>query len=127
MEWTAIVTGLALIEYMVFSLQVGIARGRFDIEAPAITGHEIFERRFRVQMNTLEQLAVFLPALWMFSFLASARIGAAVGVVFLVGRAVYGLSYVQDPKKRSTGFVMGFLANVVLVLGSIGAALASLF
>ena len=122
----AIVTGLALIEYMVFSFRVGLARGKYDIQAPAVSGNEIFERHYRVQMNTVEQLAVFLPALWIFGNFVSAPIGAALGVAFLIGRAIYAVSYVADPKKRTLGFLIGYLSNVALVLGSIGGAAAAL-
>lgn len=126
MEWVAIITGLALLEYMVFSMRVGMARGKYGIEAPAVSGNEIFERHFRVHMNTLEQLAVFLPALWIFAYFASAPIAAGLGLLFVIGRAVYGIAYVSDPKKRSVGFGLSYLANVALVLGSIGGAVASL-
>ena len=122
----AIVTGLALIEYMVFGFRVGMARGKYEIEAPAISGNEIFERHYRVQMNTVEQLAIFLPALWIFGSFVSAPIGAALGVVFIIGRAIYAVSYVADPKTRTAGFLIGYLSNVALVLGSIGGAAAAL-
>ena len=122
MELVAIVSALAIIEYMAFAMRVGMARGKYEVEAPATTGNEIFERHYRVQMNTLEQLIIFLPALWMFANFASASIGAGVGAVFLVGRLLYAAGYVSDPKKRGTGFLLGFVANVVLVLGSLGGA-----
>ena len=122
----AIVTGLALIEYMVFGFRVGMARGKYEIAAPAISGNEIFERHYRVQMNTVEQLAIFLPALWIFGSFVSAPIGAALGVVFIIGRAIYAVSYVADPKTRTAGFLIGYLSNVALVLGSIGGAAAAL-
>ena len=104
-----------------------MARGKYGIEAPATTGNEIFERKFRVQQNTLEQLIVFLPALWMFGTFVSATIGAGLGVVFLVGRVVYAMGYVSDPKKRTPGFLMGFLANAALVVGSLGGAIRGAF
>ncbi len=126
MEMLAIVTGLALIEYMVFGFRVGMARGKYEIAAPAISGNEIFERHYRVQMNTVEQLAIFLPALWIFGSFVSAPIGAALGVVFIIGRAIYAVSYVADPKTRTAGFLIGYLSNIALVLGSIGGAAAAL-
>ena len=123
MEWIAVVTGLALVEYMVFSFRAGSARGTYNVAAPAVSGNEIFERHFRVHQNTLEQLIVFIPAMWIFGLYVSATIGAGLGVVFLIGRAVYAVTYVQEPTKRTAGFVAGFLVNVVLVLGSIGGAI----
>ena len=105
----------------------GMARGKYGVEAPAVSGNEIFERHFRVHMNTLEQLVVFLPSLWLFSHFVSAPIGAGIGLVFVAGRALYAVSYVADPRKRSTGFTLGYLANAALVLGALGGALASAF
>ena len=108
---------------MVFAFRVGSARGTYDVPAPRISGNEIFERHFRVHQNMMEQLVVFLPALWLFGTYVSASIGALVGVAFLVGRGLYAASYVAEPQKRTVGFVIGFLSNVVLVLGSLGGAI----
>lgn len=126
MALLALVTTLALLVYMWCTLRVGMARGKYEIEAPATTGHEIFERHYRVQQNSVEQLAVFLPALWMFGTLISAPIGAAIGCLFVVGRIVYALGYVADPKRRTAGFLMGYLANAVLVVGSLYGAVMRL-
>ncbi len=127
MRWIAIVTGLALLEYMAFAIQVGLNRERYGVAAPATTGNEIWERYYRVQQNTLEQLVIFLPALWIFGTFANAPIGAALGLMFVAGRAVYAITYVAEPKNRTVGFLMGFLANVVLVLGGLGAAIVDAF
>ncbi len=122
----AIVTGLALIEYMAFSVRVGMARGKYGVEAPATSGDEIFERHYRVQQNTLEQLMVFLPSLWLFAQFVSINVAAGLGLVFIAGRALYAVSYIADPKKRTAGFLIGYLANAVLVLGSIGGAVRAM-
>lgn len=119
MALLSLVTLLALLVYMWITLRVGRARGRYEVPAPATTGHPIFERMYRVQQNTVEQLVVFLPALWIFGTFLSARVGAAVGLFFVVGRILYALGYVAEPAKRSAGFLIGYLSNTVLVLGAL--------
>ena len=119
MEWIALVSLLAVLVYMWITLRVGTARGRYEVPAPATTGNEIFERTYRVQQNTVEQLLIFLPALWLFGTYLNARVGAAVGLIFVVARIIYAIGYVAEPSKRGTGFLIGFLANVVLVLGAL--------
>jgi glutathione S-transferase len=119
MQLVAIVTALALIQYFVLGLRVGQARGKFGIEAPAITGHPIFERQFRVHQNTMEQLVIFLPALWLFATYVSAPLAAALGVLFIVGRAMYARAYVADPKKREMGVVLTVVASAILLLGGL--------
>ncbi len=125
MAYLAIVTALALLEYMGISILVGRARGKYGIKAPATSGHEIFDRTFRVHQNTLEQLIVFLPALWLFGTFVSETWGAGLGLLFIVGRVMYVTGYIADPEKRGMGFLVGFVANVVLTVGGlIGAAMA---
>jgi glutathione S-transferase len=124
MDLVAFVAGLALIEYYVITMQCGRARGRLGVAAPAVSGNPEFERYLRVQYNTIEQLVIFLPALFGFAWFASAGWAAALGIVFIVGRALYARGYVQDPAKRGPGFGLTLLANTVLLLG---ATLGALF
>ena len=126
MELVAIVAALALLEYAVFGLQVGQARGRYGVKAPATTGHELFDRHYRVQQNTTEQLLMFLPSLYLFAAYVSAPVAALLGLAFIVGRALYARGYVADPEKRGTGFLIGFVATLLLLLGGLGGALWSL-
>ena len=124
MEWVAIVAGLALLEYSVFLMLCGQARGRTGVAAPATAGHPEYERYFRVQMNTVEQLILFLPGLVGFAWFVSEPWAAGLGLVFILGRALYARGYIQDPAKRGPGFLLTLLANTVLLFGAlIGAVL----
>jgi len=115
--FVAIVTVLALLQFLWLGFQVASARTRYGIVAPATTGNELFERHFRVQMNTLEQLAMFLPALWIFAAYISPLWAAALGVVFILGRAIYAVSYVRDPKTRSLGVGLTALPTLAMMVG----------
>lgn len=119
----AMVTALALVEYLVLGALVGRARERHNVIAPATTGNPEFERYFRVHQNTLEALIVFLPALWIFSLTVHYHLGVALGVLFLISRIVYASGYFKDPAKRAPGALMTFGINSILVLGSIVAIL----
>lgn len=125
MELVAIVIGLALIEYFYFTMKCGQARGRREVAAPATHGDPEFERYFRVQYNTLEQLAIFLPAMLLFGRYVSAPIGAGIGLVFVLGRALYARGYWQDPARRGPGFGLTLLSNSVLLVGGIVGAILS--
>ncbi len=124
MAWVTIVAMLALLEYFFFSMKVGQARGKYGIKAPATTGNDMFERYNRVHQNTLEQLVMFIPSLFTFASFVSEMWAAILGVVFIIGRALYFNLYIGDPDKRGPGVLIGMLATAVLVIGSlIGAIL----
>jgi uncharacterized MAPEG superfamily protein len=127
MEFVAIVTVLALLQYIYFAVLVGQARGKFGVNGPAVTGHPVFERYFRVQMNTLEILVAFLPALWLFAQYINPTWAAILGAIYLVGRFLYLRAYVADPAKRGLGFGLSMLPTLALLLGGlVGAVLALL-
>jgi glutathione S-transferase len=127
MAYVDIVTALAVLQFIVFGFKVGGARGRYGVKAPAITGNEIFERHFRVQQNTLEQLIAFLPGLYLFAHYFNPLVAAALGVVYLLGRELYAFTYVKDPANRSVGYGLTFLPMVILVLGGLIGAVRALF
>jgi len=116
MPYVTLVTVVALLQFVWFGWQVGRARHKYGVAAPAMSGHEVFERRFRVQMNTLEQLVIFLPALWLFATYISPLWATGFGVVFVVGRALYSVRYVRDPKSRDLGFLLTILPNTVMLI-----------
>ncbi len=127
MAYVLLVIVLALLQFMLFGIAVGRARGKYGVHAPAVSGNEHFERYFRVHMNTLEQLVVFLPAIWLFAQFVSPYWAAGLGGVYLVGRTLYFLSYVKDPKSRGPGFGLTFLPTVVMIVGVLLEALRMLF
>ena len=118
MAWIHLVTLLALLEYLLFIVLVGRARGTYGIKAPATTGHELFERYFRVQMNTLELLIVFVPALWMAAAYWNPSWVAAVGAVYVAGRLFYLREYVADPRSRTLGYVLSTAPIILLLFGA---------
>jgi len=119
MAYGDIVTVLAILQFIVFGFQVGGARGRYGVKAPATTGNEIFERLFRIQQNTLEQLVGFIPGVYLFSRYFNPLWAAALGVVYLAGRQIYAASYTKDPSKRSLGYGLSFLPVAALLLGGL--------
>ena len=119
MEYVAIVTGIALLQLFVFSVQVGKARVATGTAAPAMSGPPEFERAFRVHQNTVEQLIIFIPALWMFANFVRADVAAGLGLVFVIGRQIYRGSYMADPGKRTMGFGIGGLSMIILLIGAI--------
>src|SRR5262245_64762515 len=125
MEFVTLIAMLALIQYLAFGLLVGRARSRFGVQAPATTGHPEFERYFRAHYNTLEQLIIFLPALFAGGYFGYSLLAVAAGAVFLIGRSLYFRTYVKDPGTRGPGMMLSFAANLVLIANAlIGAAMA---
>jgi glutathione S-transferase len=127
MNWIAAVVLLAIVEYMVFGYLVGGARARYKIEAPATVGHPAFERTFRVHYNTLELLVAFIPAIWLFGRYLDPRWGAGIGVVFIIGRALYAIGYIRAPEKREAGAGISFAAVTILALGALFGVVRSLW
>jgi len=126
MIWVDIVGLAAVLQLLVFAMLVGRAREKHGVAAPATTGNPIFERYYRVQMNTVEMLIPFLPALWLAAKYWSPLWAAILGAVYLVGRVLYLNGYVSDPKKRGPGFGLSFLPTVVLIVGALIGAIRAL-
>lgn len=119
MHWVNLIAILALFQFIYFGILVGQARGKFNVEAPAVSGHPEFERHYRVQMNTLEMLVFFLPTLYLFAQYVNPLIGAGLGLIYLVGRFIYQRSYVKDPKTRSLGFGLTILPTLAMALATL--------
>ena len=116
----AIVTLLSLLLYFSMGLGVARARQKCGINAPAMTGDPVLERCIRVQANTLEWLPIFLVSMWLFALYWNDLVAAGVGLVWIIGRVLYGRGYVADPAKRETGFMIQALASAVLLFGALG-------
>ncbi len=120
-NYTALVTLLSLLFYFYTTTRVSKARAEFGVKVPAISGNPDFERVFRVQMNTLEWLPIFLPSLWLFAIYISDWIAAAIGLVWIAGRIAYLIGYSQAAAKRGPGFGIQALAATALAVGALGA------
>ena len=127
MDHPTLIVLLALLQYVFFTGQVGLARGKYKVNAPACDGDENFARLFRVQQNTLEQLIIFIPASYAFAYYLSALWVLVPGMVFILGRFLYSMEYLKDPKTRTPGMALTLLANVVLVLGALFGLLKVMF
>jgi len=112
----ALVTVLAALEVVVFSAMVGKARGTYDVKLPFQDGPEDFMRINRIHLNTIEQMAAFLPLLWMSAIMFKPMVAAALGLAFVIGRVIYAIGYKKSVDKRTPGFLIGFLANVGLAI-----------
>jgi uncharacterized MAPEG superfamily protein len=116
MDWVVVITVLASLQFVWFGIQVGSMRAKHEVKAPAMSGAPEFERMFRVHYNTMEQLVVFLPALWLYAYMVNPIWGAGIGVVYLVGRFVYRAAYLKDPSGRSLGFALSSLPAMVMLV-----------
>lgn len=119
METATLIVMLVLVEYIYFTMRVGLNRDKLGIDAPKTTGDERFERLFRVQQNTMEQLIIFIPATYAFAIYVSETWVWLPGALFIIGRFLYSGEYVKEPKTRVPGMAMTLLANAALVIGAL--------
>ncbi len=124
---SSFVTLLVVLLLLFTGLNVARARGRYGIKAPAVTGHEMFERAFRIQMNTLENAVLMLPALWVFAGFVDDRGAAVLGGLWIAARVWYAVAYQNDPKKRGPGFGIAMLVFTGLWLGALWGVLRAMF
>jgi glutathione S-transferase len=115
---SAVVTILAIVLYIIMGIRTGRMRGKHNVNAPAVTGHPEFERAYRVQMNTLEQMPVFLPGLWLATiyFKTYGFLPALIGVIWILGRVLYMEGYMADPSKRGFGFGLSAVCQLLLLI-----------
>ena len=127
MKYSAVIILIALFQYLFFTVRVGLSRGKYGVDAPSTTGDETFERLFRVQQNTMEQLVIFIPAMIAFSMYLSARWVLLPGLLFVVGRQLYSMEYIKNPASRTPGMALSLLSNAALLLGALIGLLLNLF
>ena len=123
---TALVTLLAVLFFFFTCINVSRSRGKTGIKVPAMSGHPDFERAFRIQMNTLEWMPIFLPSLWLFAIYISDAVAAGIGAVWIVGRIVYFIGYSKEAAKRGPGFAIQGIAAIALWTGALGAVVLRL-
>jgi uncharacterized MAPEG superfamily protein len=126
MDVINLVVALALAQFIFFGVMVGRARGKYGISAPATTGNEMFERYFRIQMNTLELLVAFVPGVYAFGSYFSAGYVVLLGTSYLVGRFIFFFAYIKDPKSRSLGFALSMIPVMMFIVGTVVGALKGL-
>lgn len=107
---------LTVLLLFVVTILTGRARGKYGIKAPATSGHPMFERAYRIQMNTLEQTVMFLPALWLAARWGNPSWAGILGLVWLAGRVWYVQAYLREPASRGKPFVLAMLALVLMIL-----------
>jgi glutathione S-transferase len=115
--YTALVMVLALIVIAWIVLRVGAARIKFnllDTEDPP----EIL-RLTRAAANTVEQAVIFVPALWLFASAWGDMLAAVIGVLWPIGRLIYGRDTAAAESKPELGFVITFIASALLLLGGL--------
>ena len=127
METATLIVMLALLEYFVFTVRVGASRGKYGVKAPSCAGNDKFERLFRVQQNTLEQLIIFIPGTYAFATFVSVKWVWIPAAMFIIGRFLYAQEYISNPDSRAPGMLLTLLANAVLVLGTLGKLILDMF
>ncbi len=127
MEYATLIVLLALLQFLHFTFRVGLARGKYKIHAPACSGNDTFERIFRVQQNTMEQLVVLIPATYAFAFYVSPVWVLLPGAAYLVGRAIYSAEYIKEPSSRTPGVGLTMAGTVALVVGALVGVILALF
>ncbi len=123
MDIIALLIILAVLQFMAFSFLVGPARVKYEVKAPATTGNEDWQRRFRVHQNTMEQLVAFVPAIYLCAVYANQTVAIVCGVIYLIGRCIYAYTYIKDPKTRALGMILSFFPTLAMVLAALGGVL----
>lgn len=116
--YTSCITLLTVVLMFGLTFNVGRARAKYQVKAPAVTGHELFERAYRIQLNTIENVLMFLPALWLYAVFLSDKGAGDSGAIWLIARVWYAIAYQVNPAKRGLGFIISILVIAGLWAGA---------
>ena len=116
--YTSFITLLTVLLLFALAFNVGRARGKYQVKAPAVSGHELFERAYRIQLNTIENVLMFLPSLWLYAVYIGDKGAGDSGVIWLIARIWYAISYQRNPAKRGPGFLVSILVIAGLWAGA---------
>ena len=119
MEYGIALILISLLQFIFFTGRVVFSRGKYDVKAPKTVGNERWERIFRIQQNTMEQLLIFIPSVLIFSLYVSATWVLLPGILFIVGRHIYSRLYLESPENRGPGMVLSFFSNIFLVIAGL--------
>ncbi len=119
MKLTAWATIATIVLYIWIFINVGKARIKYKVMAPSMDGPQEFLSANRVQVNTVEQMVIFLPTLWLCANFLGDQWAAIGGALWILGRILYALGYYKDPSKRSLGFGIAGFANGALLIGTV--------
>ena len=118
---TAAVTILAALICLGTAILVARTRYKHKLNAPAMTGSFPVECALRVQGNTIEQIVIFLPLLWVAALYFPGWYAPALGLTWCIGRIIYAFGYMADPGKRGPGFGISVFSSIALaILGIVG-------
>lgn len=114
--YSSMVLILILLMYFMISFNVGKARMRYGVRPPATSGHPEFERVFRVQANTTENMVLFLPLFALATTVLPDVFCAIMGTLWACARVWYAMGYAQDSSKRMPGFVLSITMFFLLLI-----------
>jgi glutathione S-transferase len=115
-QFTAIVTLLAILIAIGTAILVARTRRATGIEPPAMGGDPRLERALRVQGNTVEGFIAFTPALWLAALYFQGWIPPVIGLVWCLGRIIFAAGYISAAGKRHVGFIISMLSVLALVI-----------
>ncbi len=115
---TALITLFIVLMLHWNAMRVGRARREYNIAAPAVSGHPVFETAYRIQMNTIEGVLTFLPTMWLTALLLQDALAAALGLSWVMARIWFALAYAREPEQRYRPLTVSMLCLALCVLAA---------